>query len=282
MYRQFLSAFIVCWMPSYMAHARPLDEVVASGVLRVAVYDHNKPWSTKQNGIVSGIDVDVARAIAEALKVRPEIVVFTASEDIGGDFRLNLWKGDLVGTTLSDLMLQVPNDPVLALRDDQVFLTAPYATQKIAFAYHVDHLGLLSSIDDLGENKVAVEETSPSDVDLMTRNAGQLRSNAAHFATFDEAMAAYEAGSVPIIGGTQVQIEAAFHERHMPVATNPILVPIINRTVKSQWELAGAVRSNSRDLAYAVGDVLAAMIKNGRMKKIYDAYGVTFIPPSPD
>ena len=261
------------------AHARPLDEVVASGVMRIAVYSDNKPWSDKEDGKPVGIDVDIAEAVAAKLKVKAEIRVYDASEDVGGDFRLNLWKGDLVGSQLSDLMLQVPNDRVLATRDDQIFLTAPYFMQHLAFAYNKDKVGKMDTINDIGTSKVAVEGTSASDLALMTALGGRFRPNATHFLNFEKATAAYKAGEEPIIAGTEAQIQASFKSAGLSLADNPVIVPTLLGPVKNHWELAGAVRANSRDLGYAVGDILTAMVKDGSLKTICDKYGVSFTPP---
>ena len=272
-------AALLCASPALRLDARPLDEVTASGTLRVALYTDNKPWSDLENGRPVGIDVDIAEEIARQLKVKPEIKLYDASEDVGGDFRLNLWKGDLVGSPLSDLMLQVPNDRVLTLRDDQVFLTAPYFMQKLAFAYNKEKLGRLESVADIGTSKVAVEGTSASDVSLMTLLGGRFRANANHFLNFDQAVKAYKAGDEPVIAGTQAQIQASFHDNGVDAATNPIIIPTLVGPVKNHWELAGAVRANSRDLGYAVGDTLTAMVKDGRMAAICAKYGVSLAPP---
>ena len=261
------------------ATARPLDEVTASGTLKIALYKENAPWSDMDKGQPVGIDVDIADEIAKSLKVKPEIKLYDASEDVGGDFRLNLWKGDLVGSPLSDLMLQVPNDRVLATRDDQIALTSPYFMQKLAFAYNEDKLGKLSNVADIGTSKVAVEGTSASDISLMTLLGGRFRANANHFLNFEQAVKAYKAGEEPVIAGTEAQIQAAFHQNGIDPAQNPIIIPTLVGPVKNHWELAGAVRANSRDLGYAVGDVLTAMVKDGRMKTICAKYGVTFTPP---
>lgn len=261
------------------AVGRPLDEVTASGTLKIALYKENAPWSDMDKGQPVGIDVDIADEIAKSLKVKPEIKLYDASEDVGGDFRLNLWKGDLVGSPLSDLMLQVPNDRVLATRDDQIALTSPYFMQKLAFAYNSEKLGKLENVADIGTSKVAVEGTSASDISLMTLLGGRFRANANHFLNFDQAVKAYKAGEEPVIAGTQAQIQAAFHDNGINPAGNPIIIPTLVGPVKNHWELAGAVRTNSRDLGYAVGDVLTAMVKDGRMKAICAKYGVTFTPP---
>ena len=261
------------------AAARPLDEVTASGTLKIALYKENAPWSDMDQGQPVGIDVDIANEIAKSLKVKPEIKLYDASEDVGGDFRLNLWKGDLVGSPLSDLMLQVPNDRVLTTRDDQIALTSPYFMQKLAFAYNRDKLGRLENVADIGTSKVAVEGTSASDISLMTLLGGRFRANANHFLNFEQAVKAYKAGEEPVIAGTQAQIQAAFHDNGIDPTENPIIIPTLVGPVKNHWELAGAVRANSRDLGYTVGDVLTAMVKDGRMKAICAKYGVTFTPP---
>lgn len=274
----FMATTILAALPSNVP-ARPLDEVVASGEIRIAVYADNKPWSDNVDGKPVGIDVDIANAIAEKLKVKADIVVFAASEDVGGDFRLNLWKGDLAGSPLSDLMLQVPNDRVLTLRDDQVVLTSPYFMQRLALAYNKDKIGKMEGLADIGESKVAVEGTSASDVALMSALGGRFRSNVVHFLSFDRAVDAFRQGEEPVIAGTQAQIQAAFHDSHVSEDQNPIFVPNLVGPVKNHWELAGAVRANSRDLGYAVGDILADMIKSGRMREICARHGVTFTPP---
>lgn len=274
-----VSAALLATAVAAPAVARPLDEVTASGTLKVALYSENKPWSDMENGKPVGIDVDIAAEVAAALKVKPEIKLYDASEDVGGDFRLNLWKGDLVGSPLSDLMLQVPNDRVLTTRDDQVALTSPYFMQKLAIAYNADKLGKMSTVADIGSSKVAVEGTSASDIFLMTVLGGRFRPNAKHFLNFDQAVNAFKTGEEPVIAGTQAQIEAGFHAFGVDGATNPLLIPTLVGPVKNHWELAGAVRANSRDLGYAVGDVLTAMVKDGRMKAICAKYGVTFTPP---
>ena len=46
------------------ASARPLDEVMERGRLRVAVYRDFRPFSFQRDGTLVGIDVDLARAIA--------------------------------------------------------------------------------------------------------------------------------------------------------------------------------------------------------------------------
>ena len=261
------------------AAARPLDQVVADGTLRVAVYGDNAPFSDAVNGKAEGIDADLARAIAERLKVKLDLRVVDAGDNVDGDLRLNLWRGDLAGSPLADLMLHVPTDRQLALRNDQVFFTAPYFEQEIAFAYRKGALEGFDRLDDIGDQTVALEGTSAADLMLLTAQGGRFRPNLKHYKSFEEAAKAYLAGEAPILAGTRAAIEAALFAAKAPRDDNPIATVPSTGLVKTRWEIGGAVRTDSRDLAYAVGDAITALNADGRLKAISEAYGVTYTPP---
>ncbi|SDA30178.1 ABC-type amino acid transport substrate-binding protein [Methylobacterium sp. UNC378MF] len=261
------------------AAARPLDQVVADGTLRVAVYGDNAPFSDPVNGKAHGIDSDLAQAIADALKVKLDLRVVDAGENVDGDLRLNLWRGDLAGTPLADLMLHVPTDRQLALRNEQVFFTAPYFEQEIAFAYRKDALEGFDRLDDIGDRSVALEGTGAADLMLLTAQGGRFRPNLKHYRSFKEAAKAYLAGEAPILAGTRAAIEAALFAAKAPQDDNPIATFPSTGLVKTRWEIGGAVRTDSRDLAYAVGDALTALNADGRLKTICATYGVSYTPP---
>lgn len=261
------------------ARARPLDAVTASGDLRVALYGDNAPFSADVDGKPHGIDVDIAQGIADALKLRLDLRLVDAGENVDGDFRLSLWKGDLAGTPLADLMLHVPHDRLLATRNEQIFLTTPYFDQHLVFAYRKGKLEGLETVADLADHPVAVEGASASDMMLLSAENGRFRNNLKHYKSFDDAAKAYLAGEIPVLAGTRSAIEAALFAAKASPDENPIAELAVPGMVKTHWELGGAVRTDSRDLAYAVGDALSAMSASGRLKAICATYGVTFAAP---
>lgn len=261
------------------APARPLDQVKADGALRVALYADNAPFSFEKAGRPRGIDVDIARAVAERLGVRLDLRLVDAGENVDGDFRLNLWKGDLAGSPLADLMLHVPNDRLLANRNEQIFLTTPYLEQRLAFAYRKGRLEGFASIRDVEGHEVAVEGASASDILLLTAEGGRYRGGLKHFKDFDQAARAYLAGEAPILAGTRAGIEASLHAAGASPEENPVVEVAVPGLVKTHWALGGAVRSDSRDLAYAVGEVVGALSADGTLKAVCGAYGVGFTPP---
>lgn len=262
------------------AQARPFDEVVADGRLRVALYEDNAPFSAMKDGKPYGIDVDLAQAIADHLKLKLDLRIVDAGENVDGDLRLNLWRGDLAGTALADLMLHVPNDKLLALRNEQVFFTRPYFDQRIGFAWRPGpSLPDLESLEALDEQTVAVEGNSASDLILLMAGAGRYRDNLRHFPNFEAAAKAFLGGETPILAGTRPAVEATCHASGRPAQECRIAEIALGGAVKTHWELAGAVRSDSRDLGYAVGEAITALAENGTLQSIFAKYGVTFAPP---
>ncbi|MBB3902463.1 substrate-binding periplasmic protein [Methylobacterium brachythecii] len=259
--------------------ARPFDEVVKDGTMRVVLYEQNAPFSDLKDGKPWGIEVDLAEAIAKALKVKAEIRLVDAGENVDGDFRLNLWKGDLAGSPLADLMLHVPTDKLLAIRNEQIFMTRPYYDEKLAFAVRKSAVENFDTVGDIGSAAIDVEGNSASDAMLLTAQGGQFRSNLKHFKSFDEAAKAFLAGDAPILAGTRANIEAALFAAKASKDEIGIKQLALGGPVKLSWEIGGAVKSDSRDLGYAVGDALTAMAENGALKSIFEKYGVEYTAP---
>lgn len=262
------------------ALSRPLDAVRADGTLRVALYDDNAPFSGLKDGKPTGIEVDLAQALADALKVKLDLRLVDAGENSDGDLRLALWRGDLAGSALSDVMLHVPADRIFAQRNEQVFTTRPYLQQRLALAWRKGTTEDFETLGDLGDTRIDVEGNSASDAMLLTANGGKLRSNLNHFKSFDEAAKAFLAGDAPILAGTRSEIEGALARSGVAMDGISITQVKLAGPIKTSWELCGAVKSDSRDLGYAIGDAMTTMIDNGTMKKIFAKYGVSYEPPA--
>ena len=261
------------------ASARPLDDVVQSGVLRVALYRENAPFSDNSDKGPVGIDVDLAKRIAAEIGVKAEIRIVEASENVDGDFRLNLWRGDLAGTGLADLMLSVPADKKLEIRNEQVFFTPPYARQQLSIAYRKGTVeGGFQDLQDIEGRTIALEGTSPADALIALANGGVFRDSAKHFRTFDEAAEDFVAGRSDFLGGSRSAIENAVWKA---MAVDVEIKDLAGTgLIRPQWELCGAVRSDSRDLGYRVGEAIAAIAARGETKAIFAAHGASFAPPS--
>jgi ABC-type amino acid transport substrate-binding protein len=232
------------------------------------------------NGNPTGIEVDLAQALADALKVKLDIRLVDAGENSDGDLRLALWRGDLAGSALSDLMLHVPSDRIFAQRNEQIFTTRPYLEQRLALAWKRGATEGFETLGDVGDEGIDVEGNSAADAMLLTANGGKLRGNLKHHKSFDEAAKAFLAGDAPILAGTRAEIEGALQRAGTPRDQIGISEVKMAGAIKTSWQLGGAVKSDSRDLGYAVGDALTAMIESGAVKAVFAKHGVTYEAPT--
>ena len=132
--RQFLLAALASALAAPLQAATNLDDLKANGSMRVAVYRDFPPFSWTEHGELRGIDVDLARAIGQALGMKVNFMPLTAADDIDGDLRNAIWKGHYLGGGTADLMLHVPFDPELAQRIHNAVLFGPYYTEQMAWA----------------------------------------------------------------------------------------------------------------------------------------------------
>lgn len=78
-----LALCIVFLVPHTVSAEDALETVQTKGVLRVAVYRSFAPFSDGGRGI----DVDLAKALAAKLGVKPDVAAFDAGEEVSDDLR---------------------------------------------------------------------------------------------------------------------------------------------------------------------------------------------------
>ncbi len=254
------------------AAARPLDDVRQSGAIRIAVYRDFPPFSEVDGGNFTGVDVDIGRAIAERLGLRVDFMALTAGETVDDDLRNAVWKGHYLGGGVADVMLHVPVDRRFALRNKQVALFGAYERMQLVEASErtADGAVELAGID--GE-RIGVEIASLGDFYLVSAFNGRLRGNVVHYPSAVAAAQALRDGDVAVALASQVEMEAGLGSRRETFALTPVNIP------GASWTIGAAVDERSRDLGYAVGDILAEMIENGEMERIFRARALSYLPP---
>ena len=251
-----------------------LDQIVEQGFMRFAVYEDYPPYSWADGGKPRGIDVDIARLIAEDLGVAAQFDFVAAGENLEADLRNNIWKGALIGGRVANVMMRIPYDSAFACRVEQVVFTGQYAGESIAIAYRKDAYPDEKPVPAYFRfDKVAVENDSISDFYLSSFVGGQLAGQMVHFPNMTGAMAALDAGDAKAAMGPLGQLEYGLTERldvHQP--------PLAGFAV-SRWTLGVAVNFRFRPLAYAVDDAILAALDDGRIAKVFASYGLSFQPP---
>jgi len=266
-------------LTSFAVNARPLDDVVDSGKVTIFVYSDYAPYSWEDDEGAHGIDVEIGRRIGEFLGVDVEFLIRGADENLDDDLRVNIWKGDLIHRRYADVMLHVPFDREVDIRNEFAVLSSPYFQEKMALVHDVRKMPEVKTFGRFVTNPIAVELDTAGDFFLSNAFRGQLHESIRRGRTFADAQELYLSGEVPALMASQAQTEwVAFEAREVGIESR-ISQPPMPGIVRTGWPIGIAVKHDSRDLAYAVGDALTDLVNTGDMAKIYERYGVTWFAP---
>lgn len=257
------------------ARAAPLDAVLASGVLRVAVYRDFQPWSWRRDGALVGIDVDLGRLIAEKMGVKVDYLELAAGEDVDEDLRTAVWRGSLLGMAPADVMLHVPYDRAFALRNDRVAIVAPYFRETFAMACNTQTTDCEVPPPQLKGKRLTAELDSIPDFYLSGSFGGVLRADVRHVASGAAAVGAVIDGAADAAVATRAQVENALHDKPGPATTRKGPLPAM---MSPGWDVGVAVKDNSRDLGDRIEAIMADLSKTDGLRPIFAAYGVTYHP----
>jgi len=251
-----------------------MDVLQDQGHMLFAIYDDYPPYSWEDAGKPRGVDVDIAKIIAEDLGVEARFNFVAAGENLEADLRNNIWKGALIGGRVSNVMMRVPYDSSFKCRVEQVVFTGQYASESVAIAYDKASYPDEKPVPAYFRfDTVAIENDSIADFYLSSFAGGQLAANVQRFPDMSAAMHALNAGETMAAMGPLGQLE------HGLSATSDVHQPPLAGFAVSKWTLGVAVNFRYRPLSYAVDDAINAALQDGRIAKIYESYGLSFQTP---
>lgn len=162
-----------------LAHAQTeltdLARIRASGVLKVAVYKDNAPFSDGPAADMQGLDIALAGALARQMQLKLALLPFDAGERMNDDLRNMVWRGHYLGYGPADIMLDVPVDKYLMQENRQALIFAPYMRQVQVLLHDTRVLPQVAGPDDLKGRKLAVERGTGQASVLMGQQGGMLR-----------------------------------------------------------------------------------------------------------
>ena len=276
---------------SATAFCRSYDDIIESNEIVIAVYNDFKPFSYKENGKEKGIDIELAQAIAKQLGVKLRLRWMTADENVDDDLRNNLWKGHYLKRTVADLMLRVPYDRDYSLlRDDigelvhqHVHMFSPYHTESWKIIYNREKIESVETIGVFQYHDIGVEVDSIPQFYLSSAFRGRMREHAKQFPSISQAIEGMTANKVDAVMGLSSQVsyyQSTISEKSTIQSSKYVLAentfPMIGQ---QQWDIGMAVKTDYRQLGYAVADIVEAMVTQGEMKKIFTKYQVLYKTP---
>ncbi|MCA1974640.1 MAG: transporter substrate-binding domain-containing protein [Caenispirillum sp.] len=273
--RSLLAAAVVL-VTAAPAQALTYDEIVAGGVLTVGVYRDFPPFSSETDGRLVGIDVDLGRALAERMGLKATFLQLTADENIDDDLRNGVWKGSVTGGGVADVMLHMPVDRALNVRNDLVVLFGAYYRDSFLVARDPVRTGGVKTLAVFAHEPIGVEVDSLADTYLSGAFGGVLRAKVTHFLTTEEAVGGLVGGRVAGVMAPVSQLEAGLRDHRDRFEIAAVPTPGLPA---NGWDVGMAVKHTNRDLAYAVGDVVDALEADGTLARIFADHGVTWRKP---
>ena len=281
MYQILVSHFwVLVWLGALVCsvQAAPLTAIQERGRLEVAVYKNFPPFAYKHEGRTTGIDVDLAKALAQRLGVTAAIRFIGADENVSDDLRNFVWKGHYLDGRVADIMLHVPLDATFAQREDKVIFTAPYYREQLMLAADNAAIPRDAAINTLTQYKVGVELDTLADFYLLGTLNGLLRENVQHYRTVANAARALIRSEIAAVFAPSSELEAGLgQEAQTQYPLRLLTVPGYGRL---HWDLGVGIRFNHTALANAINQAMASMRTDGSLERIFVRHNITYRPPS--
>lgn len=256
-----------------------LDKVRANGVLKVALYKDNAPYSDGNAQGMTGVDVALAQALASEMGLKLSLLPFDAGENMNDDLRNMVWKGHYLGYGPADVMLHVPVDKFLMVENKQALIFAPYSREVLVMFHALDRLPTLQSGNDLQDLPLAAEKASGAASTLIGYGGGRLRDKVRLFATGIDAAAAVIRGEAAAAYVSRAQAETALQASGRSASGFGLTQMTLPGLADNGWPIGMAVKASNKALATAIEAALQKLRADGRLLAMYRDRGLTLVAP---
>lgn len=255
------------------------DTVLERGYLTFAVYEDFAPYSWMSGTEPKGIDIDIAKAIAKEMEVEAKFNFFASDENVDADFRNQVWRGGLINGEVSNIMMHAPYNKDLQCRNEFVVLGGQYFNETLATAYQKDAFPDGAPTTPYYRfHKVGVENDTVSDFYLGNFNGGMLRKNVVHYTDHKAAFNGLLKSEVDAVMGVKGKLEHLDNSGDIDDKIAVDTPPLVNFAL-NEWTIGIAVNFRYREIYYTADGIIADMVKDGRMQKIFDKYQVSYAKP---
>lgn len=255
-----------------------MEKIKARGVLKVAVYKDNAPYSSGPVADIQGVDVALAKALAAKLNLQLALLPFDAGENMNDDLRNMVWKGHYLGYGPADVMIHVPVDRYLMNENKQVLIFGPYVREHLVVLHNTTKVARVDNPEDLQGKTIAVEKGSGAASALMGYRGGLLRDKISIFKDGVDAAQMVTSGQFDAAFVSRAQAESAVHTASDKGrwALSSVSLPGV---MPAGWPLGLAVKADNKELATALDNALTALRQSGDLLKIFQSHGLTLAAP---
>ncbi|WP_022953468.1 substrate-binding periplasmic protein [Leucothrix mucor] len=255
------------------------DTILERGYLTFAVYEDFAPYSWKSGTEAKGIDIDIAKVIAEEIGVAARFNFFASDENVDADFRNQVWRGGLINGAVSNIMMHAPYNKDLQCRNEFVVLGGQYFNETLATAYWKDAFPDGAPTTPYYRfHKVGVENDTVSDFYLGNFNGGMLRKNVIHYDDHKQAFDGLLKREVDAVMGVKGKLEYLDKTDDQAEKVAVDTPPLVNFAL-NEWTIGIAVNFRYREVFYTADGIIEDMVKDGRMQTIFEKYDVSYAQP---
>ena len=256
-----------------------LARIRASGVLKVAVYKDNAPFSSGAGAEWRGLDVSLAQALARQLGLRLALLPFDAGENMNDDLRNMVWRGHYLGYGPADVMLQVPVDRHLMNENRQALIFAPYMRQVPSLLFDARRLGEVRGPEDLKGLPLAAERGTGLASLLMGFGGGLLREQVAILDTGPLAARQVLEGKAVAAYVTRAQAESELARINPRPEHFRLTELTLGALPERGWPVGMAIKSAHKDLGQAIEAAMQQLRASGELQAIFRQHGLTLTAP---
>jgi ABC-type amino acid transport substrate-binding protein len=256
-----------------------MEKIRASGVLKIALYKDNEPYSDGSMASMHGLDVSLGQALAKALQLSPSYLPFDAGENMGDDLRNMVWKGHYLGYGPADVMLHVPVDKYFMEQNRQAFIFAPYAREHLVVLHNPKTLEQVYNPEDLEGRKIVVEQGTGAASAIMGYKGGLLRERVSLYKNGIDAAKAVLDGKADAAFVSLAQAEAALFAMKLDRKDWAFSKLTLPGVPPNGWPLGMAVKADNKELAGLLDAALDSLRASGELLKIFQAQGLTLAAP---
>jgi len=255
------------------------DTILERGFMTFAVYEDFAPYSWMSANEAKGIDIEIAKVIAEDIGVEPRFNFFSADENVDADFRNQVWRGPLINGEVSNIMMHAPYNKDLQCRNEFVVLGGQYFNETLATAYWKQAFPDGAPTTPFYRfHKVGVENDTVSDFYLTNFSGGMLRQNVVHYPDHKDAFDGLIKREVDAVMGVKGKLEYLDQSSDKDDKVAVDTPPLVNFSL-NEWTIGIAVNFRYRELYYSADGTIEDMVKDGRMQKIFEKYKVSYAKP---
>ena len=256
-----------------------MEKIRASGVLKIALYKDNEPYSDGSMAKMHGLDVSLGEALAKALQLSPALMPFDAGENMGDDLRNMVWKGHYLGYGPADVMLHVPVDKYFMSENRQAFIFAPYTREHLVLLYKPAAAGAVDGADDLAGKRIAVEQGTGASSAMLGYRGGMLSKGVALYKSGLDAAKDVVAGKADAAFVSLAQAEAALFQTQQERRDYAFTKLALPGVPPNGWALGLAVKADNKELATLLDQAMDTLRSSGELLKIFQAHGLTLSAP---